>query len=74
METKSVVFEAIDPLALLLPGPVYLKLIELNYPHVPLAEVIEKAMATLTRTEKQVVLARALQIKEFAVIVEKAAR
>jgi hypothetical protein len=74
METKSVVFEAIDPLALLLPGPVYLKLIELKFPHVPLTAVIDKVIPTLTRTEKEIVLARALQMKEFAEIVEKATK
>jgi hypothetical protein len=74
METKSVVFEAIDPLALVLPGPVYAKLIELKFPHVPLTAVIDKAVATLTRTEKEIVLARALQMKEFGEIVAKATK
>jgi hypothetical protein len=74
METKSVVFEAIDPLALLLPGPVYQKLIEGKFPHVPLTALIDKAVAPLTRTEKEIVLARAIQMKEFAEIVEKATK
>ena len=65
-------FEAIDPLALLLPTPVYVKLIEGRYPHVPLAGIIDKAVAGMSKDEKQIVQERARKMVEVAQVVEKA--
>ena len=71
MQTKIVQFEAIDPLALLFPGPILQKLFEAKYPHVPLTAVLEKAVTTLTKEEKELIFLRAKQFKEIGEIVEK---
>lgn len=74
METKIVQFEAIEPLALLLPEPIRQKLFEWKYPDVPLTTVIDKVVATMTKAEKELVFLRAKQFKEIGEILEKATK
>jgi len=65
-------FVAIDPLALLLPGPVYAKIAEKLHPHVPKVAEIAEAASTLTSQEKSFVLARARTLIAYGQAVEKA--
>ncbi|MBX3063590.1 MAG: hypothetical protein KF726_11475 [Anaerolineae bacterium] len=63
---------AVDPLSLLLPQSVWVKVIEGIHPHTPSAKVIEQAVAAMSVEEKEYTLNRVKQVKEYIEIVEKA--
>jgi hypothetical protein len=56
-------FEAIDPLSLVLPGPVYQGLVEKFHPHVP---SLSQAAKVLTPAQKKLALAEAKKMMAFA--------
>jgi len=65
-------FVAIDPLALLLPSSVYVKIVELIHPHVPkVAEIVEAAKG-MNAAEKAFVVARAENLAAHAKVVAEA--
>jgi hypothetical protein len=65
-------YVAIDPLALLLPGPVYIRIVEKLHPHVPKVAEVAEAATALTPQEKSFVLARARTVIAYGQAVEKA--
>ena len=65
-------FVAIDPLALLLPSSVYVKIIELIHPHVPKVAEIQAATKGMTAEEKAFVVARAENLAAHAKAVAEA--
>lgn len=65
-------FLAIDPLALLLPSSVYVKIIDKLHPHVPKVADIKESARALSAEEKRVALVRAQQIAAYAKVVEEA--
>jgi hypothetical protein len=65
---------AIDPLAVLLPDHIYVKIIEWLDPHEPLIKVIERAVAEMTPTDKEFTLNRVKYVTEYAEAVAKAVR
>jgi hypothetical protein len=62
---------AIDPLALVFPDYIYVKIVEGLHPHVPSINVVERAVSGLTVEEKKEVLKRAKHLVEYAEAVEK---
>jgi hypothetical protein len=66
-------YEAIDPLALIFPTAVYVKIVEGKHPHVPKVEIVQKAIQGMTKTDKEAVLMRARTMMAAARIVEEAA-
>lgn len=69
---------AVDPLSLLLPEHIYVKIIEWLHPHVPSVEAVERAVAMMSAEDKAYTLSRVKQVKEYVdaveKVVEKAAR
>jgi hypothetical protein len=65
-------YVAIDPLALLLPGPVYVKIVEKLHPHVPKVAEIAEAARGMTAEERSFVLARAKILIAYGQAVEEA--
>lgn len=63
---------AIDPLALLLPGSVYQRLVEKWHPHVPKVAEIQAAAAHMSGDERAFVVARARTLGAHAKLVEEA--
>jgi hypothetical protein len=59
-------YVAIDPLALVLPSAVYVKLVEKFNPHVPKVAEIFEAAKGMTHEEKAFVLARAKNMAAHA--------
>ena len=66
-------YVAIDPLALIFPGPIYVILAEKLHPHVPKVEQLREAMSSLKPEEKAFVVARARVLGEYAKVVQEAA-
>ena len=65
-------YVAIDPLALLLPSAVYVRLVEKFHPHVPkVAEILEAAKG-MTADDRAFVLSRARLLGAHAKAVEEA--
>jgi len=64
---------AIDPLALLLPTAIYVKLVEKLHPHEPVRAAVEQAMRSLSTEEKAAVVARARLLGEYAKLAEETA-
>jgi hypothetical protein len=64
-------FLAIDPLALVLPSSVYVKLVEKLHPHVPSIAEIREAARALGAEERRFAVARAQQIAAYAKVVEE---
>lgn len=65
-------YVAIDPLALILPEHVYVKVIEKLHPHVPKVAEVQEAMSSLGPQEKRLVLAKSRQLAAYARLVEEA--
>jgi hypothetical protein len=65
---------AIDPLALLLPEDVYVKVVDWLHPREPLTKALERAVTLMTPSEKEYTLNRVNQMKEYIEVVEKAVR
>jgi hypothetical protein len=65
-------FAAIDPLALLLPGPVYVRLVEKLHPHVPKIAEIAEAAKGMTPEEKAFAIARAKTLVAYGQAVQEA--
>lgn len=57
---------AIDPLALIFPNNVYLRLMEKFHPHVPKIEQIAEFAKTLPAEERKTTLKRAEALADFA--------
>jgi hypothetical protein len=73
MRIRSTEFVAVDPLALMLRGDIYARIsIDWKYPHVPKVEEVRAAARSLTIEEKEVTLARARTMIEYAKVVEEA--
>ena len=73
MRIRSAEFVAVDPLALLVRGDVYARIIvDWKYPHVPRVEEVREAARSLTLEEKEVTLARTRTMIEYAKVVEEA--
>ena len=73
MRIRSTEFVAVDPLALMLRGDVYARIIiDWKYPHVPKVEEVREAARSLTIEEKEVTLARARTMIAYAKVVEEA--
>jgi len=65
-------YVAIDPLALLLPSSVYVRLVEKFHPHVPkVAEVLEAAKG-MTAEERASAISQARNLAAHAKVVEEA--
>ncbi|HEX2914007.1 MAG TPA: hypothetical protein VH186_24595 [Chloroflexia bacterium] len=62
---------AIDPLALLFPSDVYIKIVEMLHPHVPLIAVVEEVVKSLPVEEKKAVINRAKRLIEYGDAVQK---
>jgi hypothetical protein len=69
---KDIYELSIDPLALLLPGDVYQRLVEKWNPHQPKVAEIEAALNGMTSNEKAVALAKARTVGTRARLVEQA--
>jgi hypothetical protein len=69
---KDIYELSIDPLALLLPGDVYQRLVEKWNPHQPKVAEIEAALDGMTSNEKAVALAKARTLGTRARLVEQA--
>jgi hypothetical protein len=69
---KTSEFAAIDPLALLLPSSVYVKVVEKLHPHVPKVADVRDAARDLSAPEKQLLLSRARTLSALAKVVEEA--
>lgn len=67
-------YVAIDPMALILPGPVYWRWVELHYPHVPSVADVKKSLSSLSPDEKRLVSMRAKVLGQYAAVVEEALR
>jgi hypothetical protein len=67
-------YAAIDPLALLLPGSVYTKLVEKFHPNIPPSMHIQEAVRMMTSAEKKVAQARMKQIAAYCGEIEKAVK
>jgi hypothetical protein len=65
-------FVAIDPLALILPSAVYVRLVEKFHPHVPSVSQIAEAAKGITAEEKAFVLSRARILGAQAKAIEEA--
>lgn len=65
-------YAAIDPLALIFPASVYVKLIEKFHPHVPKVAEITEAVRGLSAAEQNVILSRARAFGAHAKAVEEA--
>ncbi len=72
MEKTSIPVQmAIDPLALLLPEHVYVKIIEGLNPHVPAVKAIERAATMMNAEDKAYTMSRVKQLKEYTAAFEK---
>jgi hypothetical protein len=67
-------FAAIDPLALLLPSSVYVRIIEKIHPHVPKVAEMQETLKAMNAEEKAFVLGRVRAMGEFSKAVEEAMR
>ena len=65
-------YAAIDPLALLLPGPVYVKIVEKLHPHVPKTAEIAEAVKSMTPEEKAFAATRAKALVAYGQAVQEA--
>jgi len=59
-------YAAIDPLALIFPTSVYVKIVEKLHPHTPLIDVLRAAAKTMSKEEKAETAANAKRIAEYA--------
>jgi hypothetical protein len=72
-EEKSMYVKAeIDPMAMILSEPVYLRWVELKHPHVPSVAEVQQVVRTATTGEKSAMLDRAKMVAEHARVVEQA--
>lgn len=58
-------YAAIDPLAMVLPGDVYAKIVEMLHPHVPSVSEIKQIMEKLTPDERKEFVARAKSLTKY---------
>ena len=65
-------FAAIDPLALLFPDHIYVKIVEGLHPHEPLTVIINEVAARMSMEEKEFTLSRVKKMMEYTGMVEKA--
>lgn len=65
-------YVAIDPLALLLPSDVYIRLIEKNHPHVPLVSIAQEVVRSMSPEEKAFALSRAKTFVAYGKTIEEA--
>ncbi len=65
-------YEAIDPLALIFPPSIYVKIVEGKFPHVPKVDVVRKAVRGMTKVEKEVIHTRTKAMMAAAKIIEEA--
>jgi hypothetical protein len=65
-------YEAIDPLAVLLPSSVYQKLVEKVHPHVPKVAEVQAAASRMSADERAFALNRARALAAYAKVVEEA--
>jgi hypothetical protein len=73
MRIRSTEFVAVDPLALMVRGDIYARIsIDWKHPHVPNVEEVREAARSLTLEEKEVTLAQARTMIEYAKVVEEA--
>lgn len=63
---------AIDPLALLLPNSVYVRLVEKLHPHVPSVSEIVEAAKGITAEQRAFVISRARVLSAHAKAIEQA--
>lgn len=63
---------AIDPLALLFPDYIYVKIVEGLHPHEPIITAVEGAIKGLTVEEKKAIVGRAKRVIEYGEAVQKA--
>ena len=65
-------YAAIDPLALVLPGPVYVKIVEKLHPHVPKVAEIAEAAKGMSPEEKALAVSRAKAMVAYGQAVQEA--
>jgi hypothetical protein len=65
-------YAAIDPLALIFPSSVYVRLVEKLHPHVPKVAEIKEAAKGMTAEERSFVLAKAKAMVALGQAVEEA--
>ena len=72
MASKPAIIDgrAIDPLALVFPGPVYIKITEGRHPHVPKVEDILAALREMTSDDRKAAVNRAKALIQVGKLVE----
>jgi hypothetical protein len=63
---------AIDPLHQILRDDIYVKLVELRHPHVPLIKTLEEVLKTVPAAERKAIQARANAVASLANAVNEA--
>lgn len=67
-------YESVDPMALILSGRAYLIWVELRHPHEPKVRDVQAALRDLPIEERRAVLGRAQALKHYGAVVEEALR
>jgi hypothetical protein len=72
-ETKHINGQAIDPMALILSNAAYVIWAEANHPHVPDVADVAQALRGMNADERQIAVARARLLGDYARVVQEAA-
>lgn len=65
-------YAAIDPMALILPGDVYAKWVEIHHPHVPKVQDIKRMIERMSPEEQKAMAAQARRLADYSTAVLEA--